>query len=149
MKWFVLALRVALAAVFLYAGIVKASASEEFALALVPFTFVPAGWTGALAILLACTEILAGILLLVPRVYPLGALITLFLACLFIVVLAWALANGIIVDCGCFGKDEAPSAGKMIESIVRDVLIALAAAWILVCSFRERTSHSSGTPTRR
>lgn len=146
MKWFVLALRIALAAVFLYAGIVKASASEEFALALLPFTFVPASWTGALAILLAWTEILAGILLLVPRVYPLGALLTLLLACLFIAVLAWAIANGIIVDCGCFGKDETPSLTKMLESIVRDIFIALAAAWILIRSLRNRIARSADLP---
>lgn len=146
MKWFVLALRIALAAVFLYAGIVKASASEEFALALLPFTFVPASWTGALAILLAWTEILAGILLLVPRVYPLGAVLILLLACLFIAVLAWAIANGIIVDCGCFGKDEPPSLTKMLESIVRDIFIALAAAWILMHSLRNRIARPADSP---
>ena len=56
-----LCMRLALAGVFLYAGLVKAGASQQFAVALLPFTFVPPDWTLPLAHGLACTEILAAI----------------------------------------------------------------------------------------
>ncbi len=127
-----LLLRIALAAVFFYAGTVKAGASQEFAMALLPFTFVPPQWTMPLALALAWTEILAALLLLLPRVFPLGAVLVGGLCLLFIGVLSWALWNGIIVSCGCFGADDSPSAWKMLLAIGRDILLLGAAAGVLV-----------------
>lgn len=127
-----LLLRIALAAVFFYAGAVKASASQEFAMALLPFTFVPPQWTMPLALALAWTEILAAILLVLPRVFPLGAALVGALCLLFIGVLSWALWNGIIVSCGCFGADDSPSAWKMLLAIGRDIVLLGAAAGVFV-----------------
>ena len=127
-----LLLRIALAAVFFYAGAVKAGASQEFAMALLPFTFVPPQWTMPLALALAWTEILAAILLLLPRIFPLGAALVGALCLLFIGVLSWALWNGIIVSCGCFGADDSPSAWKMLLAIGRDIILLGAAAAIVV-----------------
>lgn len=134
MKWLVLAVRLVLGGIFLYAGILKASASEQFALALLPFTFLPSGSADGLAVVLAAAEILAGVLILAPRVYPLGAFLIALLCVVFIAVLGWALSNDLIVDCGCFGRDEAPSAAKMWTAIGRD--IALLAGAIFVCGWR-------------
>ncbi len=127
----ILFLRLGLASVFIYAGAVKATSSHEFAIALVPFTIVPEGWTMPLALALAATELLAGILLLLPGVFPIGAGLVCALCLVFISVLTWALANGIIVSCGCFGADEAPSAGKMLSAVGRDIIL-LAAAFAII-----------------
>jgi uncharacterized membrane protein YphA (DoxX/SURF4 family) len=126
-----LCLRIALAALFFYAGVVKAGSSQEFAIALLPFTFVPPEWTMPLALALAWIEILAAILLLLPRVFPLGAALVCALCLLFIGVIAWALWNGIIISCGCFGADDSPSAWKMLLAIGRDILLLGAATTIL------------------
>lgn len=136
--WSWRATRAVLAAIFLYAGIVKASSSEEFALALVPFTIIPAAWIGLFAVSLAWTEIVAGILILLPRVHRAGSALILFLVLLFAGVLGWALANDIIVSCGCFGDDSPPSVNAMRLAIARDVAIAAAAAFTLV--FRPKKS---------
>jgi len=130
--------RIALGLTFLYAGMIKAGASEEFALALVPFTMIPDAWTGIFAVSLAWTEIAAGLLILLPRVNRFGSALILFLALLFAGVLTWALANDIIVSCGCFGGDAPPSAHAMRVAIARDVVIAAAALFALV--FRPRPS---------
>jgi uncharacterized membrane protein YphA (DoxX/SURF4 family) len=61
----VLALRVILAGIFLYSGLIKASASAQFAIALAPFTLVPETWIRPLSILLPLSEIAAGLLILV------------------------------------------------------------------------------------
>jgi uncharacterized membrane protein YphA (DoxX/SURF4 family) len=127
-----LCLRVALAGLFLYAGAVKAGASQEFAIALMPFTFVPPDWTMPLALTLAWLEIIAAIFLLLPRVFPLGAALVGSLCVLFIGVLSWALSNGIIVSCSCFGSDDSPSAWKMLLAIGRDIFLLGAAVAILV-----------------
>jgi uncharacterized membrane protein YphA (DoxX/SURF4 family) len=127
-----------LAAVFFYAGAVKAGASQEFAMALLPFTFVPSNWTIPLALALAWTEILAAILLLIPRLFPLGAGLICSLCVLFIGVLSWALWNGIIVSCNCFGADDSPSTWKMFLAIGRDILLFAASAGILVLRRMEK-----------
>ena len=120
----VLALRVILAGVFLYSGLIKASASAQFAIALAPFTFVPETWIRPLSILLPLCEIAGGLLILVSPTKHTGAGLILVLSLLFAMVLSWALANGIIVSCSCFGQDDQPSAMKMMLALGRDLFLA-------------------------
>lgn len=134
--WCIALIRFVLGATFLFAGAIKAGASEEFALALAPFTILPESWAGPFAVGLAWTEIAAGLLVLLPRVHRVGSALILLLSLLFIAVLAWALLNGLIVSCGCFGGDEPPSAAAMWLAVLRDAGIASAAALTLV--FRQR-----------
>jgi len=136
--WCALLVRLGLGATFLFSGAIKARASEEFALALIPFTILPASWIGVFALALAWTEILAGVLVVLPRVHRIGAAVIFSLALLFIAVLTWALSNDIIVSCGCFGNDEPPSARAMQLAILRDVGIACAAAFVLFLPGRRR-----------
>jgi len=119
-----LLIRLALAGVFLYSGLIKASASAQFAIALTPFTLIPQTWLGPLSILLPLFEIAGGALILAPRTKRIGAGLIFGLCLVFVTVLGWALANGIIVSCSCFGQDEQPSAAKMTLALVRDVLLA-------------------------
>jgi uncharacterized membrane protein YphA (DoxX/SURF4 family) len=139
-KWGILGIRLVLAGIFLYSGLVKAGASEEFALALVPFTIIPTAWIGTFAMVLTWLEIVVGLSLLVPRVYPLAAAMVVLLTIIFIGALSWALSNGIIVDCGCFGRDEAPSAFKMVLAMGRDVLIGAGALAVIFWWFREKAA---------
>lgn len=142
MNWVILLIRLVLAGIFLYSGLVKAGASEEFALALVPFTIIPATWIGTFALVLTWLELAVGLSLLVPRIYPAGAAAVVVLSLIFIGALTWALWNGIIVDCGCFGRDEAPSAFKMVLAIVRDVLIGGGALAVIFWWLRERAAST-------
>jgi uncharacterized membrane protein YphA (DoxX/SURF4 family) len=139
--WSVVLIRIVLGVTFLFAGAIKAGASEEFALALVPFSILPESWAGPFAVALAWTEIAAGLLVFLPRVHRLGSALILCLALLFIGVLTWALSNGLIVSCGCFGGDEPPSAAAMQTAILRDVGIAAAAAFTLVFGWRSNPKN--------
>ena len=132
MKRTVLALRVILAGIFLYSGLIKASSSAQFAIALAPFTFLPETWIRPLSILLPLWEIIAGLLILISPTKHLGAGVIFVLCVLFATVLGWALANGIIVSCSCFGEDDQPSAMKMALALGRDLfLVGLALVIIL------------------
>lgn len=127
-----LILRVALGSVFLYAGGIKAMATESFALTLMPFTFVPPEAYDWIALLLPYTELLAGLFIIfgLPRI---GAALILGLSILFCYVIGWAISNQIIVSCGCFGtEDTAPSAEKMVWAMRRDVLLAAGSVVVLV-----------------
>lgn len=122
-KWICVVLRVILGGLFLYAGLVKASDSQQFALGLVPFTFLPAHSTGFLAVAIAWTEVLAGVLILLPRIYPVGAAMIGGLCLVFIAVLSWALWNGIVIPCSCFGDGGTPSSEAMIAAAMRDIFL--------------------------
>lgn len=121
--------RAILAGVFLYAGLVKSSDSEAFLISIAPLTFLPEPLIFFAGIALPWIEILAGILLLIPRTTRIGALLVFLLCMLFIGVLAWALSEDIVVACGCFGSepDEPPSSDAMLAVILRDIALALPA----------------------
>jgi putative oxidoreductase len=135
MRYWFLFLRVLLGATFLYAGVIKASASSRFFLTLTPFTVIPASWLGTISVVLPLIEVAAGLMMIWPKRW--GAALIFLLCTLFSVVIGWALANGIIVSCGCFGNDEAPSAAKMALALARDILLAFAAA-LVFCEERIR-----------
>jgi uncharacterized membrane protein YphA (DoxX/SURF4 family) len=132
MKRGALAIRPFLAGVFLYSGAVKASSSAQFALALAPFTLIPETWIRPLSVLLPCAEIAGGALILVPRTKTIGAFLVLGLCLVFISALGWALANGIIVNCSCFGEEERASAAKMTLALMRDIFLAVMAFIVLL-----------------
>ncbi len=94
-----------------------------------------------MSVLLPLAEIAGGICILVPRTKTLGACLLLTLCLIFIAALGWALANGIVVDCSCFGQEQRPSAAKMSLALVRDVFLAMLAIIVL---FKDR----SKTPGR-
>lgn len=115
--------RILLAALFLYAGVVKAGASEGFARTIAEFTILPPDLLPVLAIALPWTEMICGILLLIPYTARLGAVLAAILFAIFITAIAWALSQGLIVDCGCFGEDVPPSRERMVATLTRDVVL--------------------------
>jgi len=125
-------LRMVLAAVFLFAGLVKSTASEQFLVALAPFTFVPEALLSPISFWLPIGEVLIGLLLLIPQTHRFGAALALALLLVFIGVLAWALSQGIVVSCSCFGEDDEPSAWKMMVAILRDLIFAGMALWLIL-----------------
>jgi uncharacterized membrane protein YphA (DoxX/SURF4 family) len=132
MKRGTLAIRLFLAAVFFYSGLVKASGSAQFAIALAPFALIPETWIHPLSVLLPFAEIAGGALILVPQTKRSGACLVLALCLVFITALSWALANGIIVDCSCFGQEQRPSAAKMILALLRDIFLGMLALIVLI-----------------
>ncbi len=146
MKWLTPALRLILAVVFLYAGLIKASASAQFAVTLAPFTILPESLIAPAATLLPWLEITTGLLVICKPTKKIGAFLIIILCLLFCALIGWALSQDIIVACSCFGRDETPSADKMKLTIARDILLALAAAAVL---FEDRLSRNQSEPSPR
>jgi putative oxidoreductase len=140
MKRGAFAVRLFLAGIFLYSGLIKASSSARFAIALAPLTLIPGNWLRPLSVLLPLAEIAAGLLIVIPRTKRLGAFIILGLCILFISALSWAMANGVVVSCSCFGEEEQPSLAKMTLSLLRDIILA---ALAFVIFFEDRL-HAYG-----
>ncbi len=138
-RWFLVGLRWIVGATFLYAGIVKLHAPQDFADSIASFQLLPAGIVNAFALGLPPFEILVALLLLSGWQKRAAALAVLGLTAIFAVAMLSALARGLTVDCGCFGGGQ-PSALKTWISLGRD-LAFFAAAFVI--------HQSSDGPPRR
>lgn len=121
--------RTALAAVFVYAGVVKALDPAAFGLAIDHYRLLPHPLAAIVAVYLPWVEIMGGASLFWPRV-RLGALLLLLGLCLvFCAAVASALARGLDISCGCFGNgwESRPSLGL---SLLRSMFLALIAWWL-------------------
>lgn len=113
--------RIALGALFVFAGVLKAYDPGAFAIEIQRYNLIP-WFPGAVAsVYLPWLEILAGVLL-VWKKFERGAL---FLITCLLFVFSFALASatfrGLSIDCGCFGK--AFTATGTIFPLVRNILL--------------------------
>lgn len=128
------------AAVFFYSGFLKLGISESFAVTILSFGIVPAWCATGMAVILPWLEVAAALLLILPKIYRTGALVTGILCILFITAVGWALAQGILVDCGCFGE-SAPTFGKMWLAIYRDIFLLAISAFVFLAKQKRREAN--------
>lgn len=118
-------IRIALGAVFLYAGALKAADTNAFAGSIAAYRLLPYFGNYLAASILPWLEIICGVLLVTGWKARTAAIFTILLNLLFIAAMASALARGLEIDCGCFrqGAKDPP-----LLAIGRDLLfIAMAA----------------------
>lgn len=97
-------IRIALSALFVFAGATKAYDPGAFAIEIQRYQIVPWILGALVSVYLPWLEMLAGALLLLKR-FERGALLVITLLLLiFTVALASAMFRGLSIDCGCFGK---------------------------------------------
>ena len=121
-----LAIRLVLGGVFVYAGAVKIAAPQVFADSIATYQFAPAALINLIALSLPPLEVLMGLVLLSGFKKRAANFSILLLMSMFLIFLAQALLRGLNVDCGCFGGGE-PSKWKPWISLGRDILIWIAA----------------------
>lgn len=132
--WISLVLRLALAAVFLIAGLPKLGhldASRRSVRAYELFSYDIANVIGTV---LPLAEVALGLILLVGLFTRFAALAGALLLVVFIAGIASAWARGISIDCGCFSEGGAVAASQTAypQEIARDVAflaVALLLAW--------------------
>ena len=97
-------MRLALGALFVFAGATKAYDPGAFAIEIQRYQLVPWILSALASAYLPWLEMLAGALLLLKR-FERGALLVItFLLLVFTLALASAMFRGLSIDCGCFGK---------------------------------------------
>ncbi|MCD6188217.1 MAG: DoxX family membrane protein [Desulfuromusa sp.] len=124
--------RLGLAAVFIYAGVVKANDTVAFAGQIANYQILPYAWNYLVASILPYIELLCGILLLLNmRVRP--AILVLFLLnIIFMFALSSAIIRGFDIDCGCFKPDSANPTSPL-AALWRDagLLLLMIVTWFL------------------
>ncbi|MGH7814331.1 MAG: DoxX family protein [Candidatus Binataceae bacterium] len=128
-RWFELALRVGIGALFIYAGAEKLRDPQSFADSVNSFQMLPAALIAPFALALPIFEIGAGILIAIGWPRRIGAIALLVLSVMFCIALGQALVRGLDVNCGCFGPGY--SRNPAIE-LTGDIVLSAACAFLYI-----------------
>lgn len=141
----ILALRIAMGALFIYAGVPKMGNPQAFADSIATFQLLPPQFINLVALALPPFEIIVGLMLLLGWKLRPAAFSVLFLSVVFALAILQALVRGLQVDCGCFGSGE-PSILKTWISLGRDLLLMGAATLVYLASTRDAVPviHNEG-----
>jgi len=139
--------RIGLAALFIYGGIIKLIDPRAFARTISGYDLVPEMFLPAVAVGLPIMEITAGIGLLVDIRGSLTAIASLL--GLFVLVLGCGITLDINVDCGCFGADDLDKRASLTRAFWRDVVLAGIVLPYLYASRRMRSNLSSVAETAK
>lgn len=128
-RWGAGLIQIALAAVFIFAGGVKAADPNAFAEEIMRYQLVPWPVAVVMALWLPFLEIAAGAGILIPALRTGALAIVTALLFTFTAALLSAWQRGLNIDCGCFG----PALGHqtVIQGLERDglLLAMLAGVW--------------------
>ncbi len=132
-RYAVTAVSLAIAAVFIYAGIDKIRDPLQFADSIAAFAILPAVLINLLAMGLPPFEIACGLLLIGPWTRRVGSLAVAIILVVFIIALSSALLRGLTLDCGCFGVG-APSRPRMWLELALDAALLSGALFVYLRS---------------
>lgn len=127
-----LVLRFALGAVFLPAGLSKLPNLQRFEEAVRDYRLISPRYTSVLAIVVALTEALVGLLLLTGALVLVAAAIAGCLLAVFSAAVAISLVRGRHIPCGCIGTLGTRTVSAAV--LVRNAVLAAAAIGVLALS---------------
>jgi len=127
-KYVVLAARLVLGAVFIYASLEKIQNPAGFAQVIYNYRMVPESLINVMAIVLPWLELICGALIIVGVFVKGSALLIGGMLAVFIVALSSAILNGLDISCGCFTLEGGRGiAGKtLVEDILLMVCVGIA-----------------------
>ena len=128
MRWTVLACRLVLGALFLWAAVTKLPDMNAFAQDVANYRLLPGSLVPFAAVSVVGVEIVAGLALVTGIGARAAAVLVSALLVAFVAFLAQALLRGIDLRCGCFGGDEPAS----WWTVARDVVMLTAALLVAV-----------------
>ena len=138
---FMIVVRVALGAIFFYAGAEKIINPVAFAGDVANYRLLPHVAVNLVAITLPWVEAAVGLLLVAGVWVRPSALIVTVLMLVFLAAIGQAVARGLDINCGCFGTQNARKVGLIV--IGEDLLMLLAAAWLAFRAKVERVRPSN------
>jgi putative oxidoreductase len=131
-KYMILAARLLIGGMFIYASIYKIFDPADFAASIRNYLIIPAAWSNIVALALPWVEIVVGTFLILGIQVRPSALLTTGMLGVFLGALVYAYSIGLDIDCGCFGS-AATSGGRIgFTHIARDSALFLISLLILV-----------------
>lgn len=130
-------LTVVLAAVFLLAGTSKLFDLNAFAQNIEHFRMLPPKGGIFMAAALPWLEVIVALALFVRPARLTASLFLMGLMIVFSLAVGIALARGLDISCGCFGKAFEEYAGTGSTVLLRDILLTAASAYLFVLIYKE------------
>jgi uncharacterized membrane protein YphA (DoxX/SURF4 family) len=120
-KAFILVLRVLLGAMFVFSSADKVLHPDRFAIAIRAYELLPVGLTNIFALVVAWTELIAGIMLIFGVLTRKAAAAIFVLLVMFTIAILTTMIRGFAIDCGCFSNEGGSQTG--ITLIVRNLFL--------------------------
>ncbi len=117
----VLAFRLILGVMFIYASLDKIAHPEEFAKQIGYYKSLPFGLENTVAIILPWTELIIGLCFLVGIFVDGATLLSILMMIVFILMISQAMLRGIDISCGCF-KVTVDGENIGLNTILRDII---------------------------
>lgn len=121
-KYIVIAARIVLGAVFMYASFDKMANPEAFANIVDNYHLLPYQLVNALAIFLPWLEFITGLFLITGKWVKASLLIYNVLLVVFIIALSQALIRGLDISCGCFSVNPSTTSEVWLR-IIEDIIL--------------------------
>jgi uncharacterized membrane protein YphA (DoxX/SURF4 family) len=125
--------RLVLGGVLIAAGALKIGNPTDSVVAVKAYQLLPESIAVPVGYALPMLEIVVGVLLVVGLLTRVAAVVAGLLMFAFVFGIAWAWANGLRIDCGCFGGGGQLGKGQeptYLLDILRDFGLVLLGAWI-------------------
>ena len=129
--WLGLVVRLALAAIWAWAGLSKIGDPRAFLRAVRAYDATPEWLSKAIAYGLPMLEIVLAVLLAVGLIVRYVASVSAVLFVVFIIGIAQASARGIKLECGCFGGGGASTSTTYTLDILRDIGLLILALYLI------------------
>jgi len=139
----IVALRLLLGVVFIYASLDKIANPQQFAIAVRGYQLMPLQFSNLFAIALPWSELIVGIFLILGIFTRQAAAAVFLLLGMFIVAVSTVLIRGMVIDCGCFSSEGGSHTGPML--IIRNTFLLVSALLVM----RYDTGFLSLRPTLR
>jgi uncharacterized membrane protein YphA (DoxX/SURF4 family) len=125
LRWSAVAARIALGAVMLAAGVLKAAEPTLAVMAVGAYGLLPPTAVLAVGFLLPGVEIAVGAALVVGFLARGGAILAAALSATFLFVTAWAHVQGLDIECGCFGALSPALASGLRTALLDAAMLAV------------------------
>jgi len=106
----ILAARIVLGLVFLFASLYKLADPESFARATANYRLLPSGLVNLFAVVVPWLELVCGLMLLLGQWVRTGSFVITSLLALFVAAVAVSMMRGLDIHCGCFS----PGSGRQV-----------------------------------
>ncbi len=131
MKYAVLAARLLIGGLFVYAGMYKVLDPGSFAPAIRNYMILPPAVTNAVAVTLPWIELAAGLMLILGLYTRPAALVTTGLLGVFLAAIGYAYVTGLDIDCGCFSSPQGSSGHIDFLTLARESSLFLISLFVL------------------
>lgn len=123
------ALRILLGALFIYASYDKILNPHHFAISIRAYKIIPIEFSNLFALMLAWSEMIAGVFIIAGIFTKQAASAIFIMLAMFTAAIIISILRGLAIDCGCFKSDGGHTVDFSL--LIRDIFFLLAAYLVI------------------